>query len=35
MSDVTTPSKPRGGTELILANLQEALPELTSQDVAS
>ena len=31
MSDVTTSSKPLGGTELILANLQEALPELTSQ----
>ena len=31
MSDVTTPNKPLGGTELILANLQEALPELTSQ----
>ena len=33
MSDVIAPapSKPLGGTELILANLQEALPELTSQ----
>ena len=31
MSDVTAPSKPLGGTELILANLQDALPDLTSQ----